>query len=1232
MRPLLIIIAFAVCAVGCSVSLTLPSPAPAIRCKQTSDCPAKLTCSAELSLCIQRDADVVAPALVPPITVSPSIAGIADPLRVAFAATEALANPPTVSLRFSDGTTQALPGGQQADGTYEFTLPANTASRELVADVVIDLLDSGGNRASSVVPNAVRFDLTAPALSEIADAINELRLAPAPSSLSREVSALGIQGSAVFAVGVSETLLESSVVRWQTSGVELPIARRFGLVYEFDYTENGALGAVENQETVILHAVDLAGNSASLRLPDLAIDTVPPLGPAVNNPGSILFTRAPRGDETTGTGYSSIEGAAGSAEAGCTVSVFTDPGGSAQKHIPTAIDGSIPRTTLPVFFGVALWLLVTDRAGNSSDLVATRDGTFVMPTRQSNGALRVGLARTDTGERLAQGWRELESEEAASLDAVDGVNVSVRAATRWEQRLNNDETPRTTLFAGAFDTHLGRYFQFGGTQSSAGPYSQRMSMFDGLSWHTVSLNGQAPSARIGASMVYDSWRKQLVIFGGASVNVNGYISPGPVSNETFLVRDGRYIKVPAPPDLVGRMHASMAFDSKRGVTVLAFGCSDETDCHHSLLNDVWEFDGSTWREVAPSTRAPARAAAGVTFDARREEVVFTAGCGALNEADSEMVSYALTLMLRGLCVPRLNDVLTWNGARFDTSLPALSQRAFHMMTYDPVLEASIFAGGLFYTSGPANLGLTAHVFALGPDNAWGFVGSPSNSGGFPLSHAAGAVYFDSTRRALSMSMGLRELGSMTPWASVARTEGSHVLRLIRQLDAVVPVARANANLVMTPSGLHVFGGTVGTETQSLNYQTSAHLLLDGGWVEATTTRPFAFGAAYYSGTSIVQAFGRTTGDGLTATTISVPDFASSAVLCDASAAPPAPPCAYNPELTSSSFHAASRMAFTTDTNTNRLVLFGGDIASPLSAPFGIDEVWTYDAAENQWRTIQPTATPGPRIGSAMGYLSARNRAYVFSGLGSGISRDTWELDLAAMPQATFRSVCDAPSCTGPLGRVDAELNEEPNTARVILFGGGGFNDVWAFDGVAWRELEVDSSTPPTDGVSTIDTTTGKLHAYQRNDLLEFEHWQLQVDGRERPLLTLQALTELSDVGRAAITEIELNARAGAVGYTKDITLGADDDLIGEPMYGAELRVFDPWTGQWDFVAQHDSDVSAPSVLTHTLQGTALNRYLERSDGSLLWSIVSRQPTTNGPEAANVVLDHALVTLRYRLNP
>jgi hypothetical protein len=149
----------------------------------------------------------------------------------------------------------------------------------------------------------------------------------------------------------------------------------------------------------------------------------------------------------------------------------------------------------------------------------------------------------------------------------------------------------------------------------------------GSNWRLA--HSPAPPARTFPSMVYDSTRGVVVLFGGSRVLFGQGFRAENLLADTWIWngRKWREARVPLAPS--PRAEAAIAFDRARGRVVL-FGGYTVRNGERDRLGDTWEWDGSRWMLVATAGPSPRNSPA-MTWDAGRRLVVLFGGSGATSD-------------------------------------------------------------------------------------------------------------------------------------------------------------------------------------------------------------------------------------------------------------------------------------------------------------------------------------------------------------------------------------------------------------------------------------------------------------------------------------------------------------------------------------------------------------------------------------------------------------------------
>ncbi|MEI6454287.1 MAG: kelch repeat-containing protein, partial [Actinomycetes bacterium] len=121
------------------------------------------------------------------------------------------------------------------------------------------------------------------------------------------------------------------------------------------------------------------------------------------------------------------------------------------------------------------------------------------------------------------------------------------------------------------------------------PNYQKTYVWTGADWSLL-LSGQGPSTGYGA-MAYDQNNGQLVYFGG-------YVSQSVDGRDTWTFDGSSWTQQHPSVSPPGRMMALAQDDPVSGKVILFSGFSEPGQANYS---DTWQWDGSTWTQLHPST-------------------------------------------------------------------------------------------------------------------------------------------------------------------------------------------------------------------------------------------------------------------------------------------------------------------------------------------------------------------------------------------------------------------------------------------------------------------------------------------------------------------------------------------------------------------------------------------------------------------------------------------------------
>jgi hypothetical protein len=206
----------------------------------------------------------------------------------------------------------------------------------------------------------------------------------------------------------------------------------------------------------------------------------------------------------------------------------------------------------------------------------------------------------------------------------------------------------------------GRVLLFGGqavVQDVASAYGDTWE-WNGTTWTRVATGGPAP--RSDHTMVYDSNRNAVVLFGGLS-------STGQLMSDTWVWNGTFWTQMPATGPGARFGHVA-AFDPVSGETIVYGGWDGSVD------GETWAWNGSTWR-LAANTGIVARSYSGMTFDANVGKVLLFGGF----EGGANV----------------MNDSYYWTGSAWQPTglAPIAPNRWLHGMSFDHTSRSVVINAG-----------------------------------------------------------------------------------------------------------------------------------------------------------------------------------------------------------------------------------------------------------------------------------------------------------------------------------------------------------------------------------------------------------------------------------------------------------------------------------------------------------------------------------------------------------
>src|SRR5262245_39660882 len=188
---------------------------------------------------------------------------------------------------------------------------------------------------------------------------------------------------------------------------------------------------------------------------------------------------------------------------------------------------------------------------------------------------------------------------------------------RWQRSPSAGPVARS-LSAAVYDARRKRVVLFGGVGNKG--YEELKGdtwEWDGKSWRQMA--DTSVGTRDHHVMAYDAARGKTVLYGGQT-------SDRAWAKDTWEWDGVKWSKLTTPGP-VGRAHFAMVYDNKRKRVVLFGGLGEDRQYH----NDTWEWDGATWRKVSDEGPPP-RARHRMAFDSRAGVIILYGGDGLKQEA------------------------------------------------------------------------------------------------------------------------------------------------------------------------------------------------------------------------------------------------------------------------------------------------------------------------------------------------------------------------------------------------------------------------------------------------------------------------------------------------------------------------------------------------------------------------------------------------------------------------
>jgi Galactose oxidase, central domain len=184
----------------------------------------------------------------------------------------------------------------------------------------------------------------------------------------------------------------------------------------------------------------------------------------------------------------------------------------------------------------------------------------------------------------------------------------------------------------AYDQSLKKTVYFGGFDETN--FLQETWLWDGTSWSRI--KNHLPPYRAQAAMWYDQNLKKTVIYGGVGrTDPEGRIER---FDDMWALDANGWTKLTPATTPGQRYSATYAVDPRDGHVLLFSGILYNKDPKTAVetqryVNDMWEWDGTNWKQLQTGTNPPPRENAGFVYDPNLDRFVMFGGFAALFYGD-----------------------------------------------------------------------------------------------------------------------------------------------------------------------------------------------------------------------------------------------------------------------------------------------------------------------------------------------------------------------------------------------------------------------------------------------------------------------------------------------------------------------------------------------------------------------------------------------------------------------
>jgi len=599
----------------------------------------------------------------------------------------------------------------------------------------------------------------------------------------------------------------------------------------------------------------------------------------------------------------------------------------------------------------------------------------------------------DTAVRRAVLFGGLTAVDAGTKLQYELADTWEWTGARWIQRFLTHSPPPRAAHSMIFDTARQRVVVFGGRQAKLN-LNDTWS-YDGNDWTQITT-ASAPSVRELAGAAYDATRDRIVLFGGThqTYSTDGRtLTETPLhdtwefngTNWTQILADGPAVTKPMLEyDPVRKQTIMIGYDSKIATVMYA-----------------WDPAASKWNQLTPALLPACANEGAMTWQSSNNTILFTgAAC-----ADSAITE----------------DTYEWDGTNWTKiELGLFVGRYFgEAMTFDPERQVAVLFGGA-----PAAGALLAGTYTYA-DKLWTAIGDLS----YPIPRSLHGFVTDPVRNVIYLYGGLNDATSFFDFWTYQNGQFHPQLTVSQPADCSLPIAafdldRQKVVMLCSGSATWEYDGATWTQYDALKTAPPQHRF--GSLVYDQSLKKIVFfGGLGIDGAYLDQTW---TFDGSTWAQVkkNPPPSRSHASMW------------YDPIL-------------------KKTVIYGG--LGRLTAEDRLtrySDMWSFDGTG--WTQIKPSTTPGMRYGAETIVDPKTNHALVFGGIRVDTdannnqvqvyANDLWDWDGTNWTKIATAVV--------PPARENAGWAVDPLRNELVMFGGySGFylSDLWSYSNGRWSLVQ-----------------------------------------------------------------------------------------------------------------------------------------------------------------------------------